>query len=85
MIATLSLFLILSTTEQAPPLTPTKPKLICVTDDVETGSHMHTGRRCKTEEEWQQEKARRTQVPTTLRVVPDPGDGAPNPRRPPLH
>ena len=61
-----------------------KPKLVCREGEQELGSHMHTSRRCKTAEDWQQEDARRDQMPTTLTVVPGQGDGAPRPQRPPL-
>ena len=85
MIASLALMLMISTTDQqAAPARSQKPKLICVEDDVETGSHIHTGRRCQTEGEWQQESARRSQVPTTLRVGPGTGDPIPRPKRGPL-
>lgn len=53
-----------------------KPRLICRRDEVETGSHQHTGARCMTEEQWQQEDARYTN-PATLRLTGPQGDGRP--------
>jgi hypothetical protein len=61
-----------------------KPKLICRSGEQELGSHMHTGRTCRTAEQWQQEDARRDQRPATYEVVPGQGDGVPRPPRPPL-
>ena len=47
---------------------PQKPKLICRESDLETGSHIHSGRRCKTEEEWRQEDADRGR-PASMRIT----------------
>ena len=51
-----------------------KPRLICRRDEVETGSHQHTGARCLTQEQWQQEDARYTD-PATLRLSGQQVDG----------
>jgi hypothetical protein len=51
-----------------------KPTLICRESAQETGSHIRTGRRCKTQEEWQREDARRGEIPATLRVTEGQGD-----------
>jgi hypothetical protein len=53
---------------------PGKPMMICRESAQETGSHIRTGRRCKTQEEWQREDARRGQIPTTMRVTEAQGD-----------
>jgi uncharacterized membrane protein YccC len=84
MIATLATMLALAASE--PQFTPhaEKPKLICREGDQELGSHIRSGRRCKTAEEWQQEDERATAVPTTLRVVAGHPDGTPTAQRPPL-
>ena len=86
MLTLLSLLFISSATEPPsppPPLRP-KPKLICRQGEQELGSHIHTGRICRTSEQWQQEDARRDERPATYRVVPGQGDGGPRPQRPPL-
>jgi hypothetical protein len=59
-----------------------KPSLICREDEKMVGSHIHTGRRCKTAEEWEQEDRRRDQVPPTLQIRPDQGDGLPPVQQP---
>ena len=51
-----------------------KPALICRDSEQETGSHIHTGRRCKTQEDWEREDADRTRVPPSLRVTEGQGD-----------
>jgi hypothetical protein len=59
-----------------------KPKLICREDQQHLGSRIHTGRRCKTADEWQREDAARDQLPATLRVTEGQGDALPRPPRP---
>ena len=81
MLASLAVMLILSDASRA--AAPEKPKLICRESEQTLGSHIRTGRRCKTAEEWQQDDARRDQLPTTLRIVPTQADGPPTPQRPP--
>jgi hypothetical protein len=56
---------------------PPKPKLICREGESQTGSHVHTGARCLTAQQWEQEDARRDRVPVTLRVTAGQGDGQP--------
>jgi hypothetical protein len=51
-----------------------KPTLICRESSEETGSHIRSGRRCKTAEQWQREDADRTKTPTTMRVTEGQGD-----------
>ena len=70
--------------QSAQPPQPAKPKLICRSGEQELGSHIHTGRTCKTAEQWQDADMRRDQRPATLKVVPGQGDGVPRPERPPL-
>jgi len=83
MLATMLLLFALDagqTTAVPPP--PQKAKLICREDEQMVGSHIHTGRRCKTAEEWQQEDAHRGHIPTDLRVMPTDGSGQQPPQRP---
>ena len=54
-----------------------KPKLICREGESETGSHVHTGARCLTAEQWEQEDSRRERIPVTLRITGAQGDGQP--------
>ncbi len=51
-----------------------KPHLICRESEHETGSHIRTGTRCKTADEWRQDDERRAQIPTSLRVTAGQGD-----------
>ena len=59
-----------------------KPKLICRENEQRLGTRIHVPRRCQTAEEWQREYDARDKLPTTLRVVPDQGDGLPQQQRP---
>lgn len=59
-----------------------KPKLVCRGGESQLGSHVHSARRCLTEEQWQEEDARRDRVPVTLRVTAGQGDPAQPTRRP---
>ena len=61
---------------------PDKPRLICRDVEQELGSHMHTGHRCKTAEEWNLDQVRE-QAPTTLRLLPGRDNGLPGTKRPP--
>jgi len=47
-----------------------KPKLICRGGEVETGTHRHVGARCLTQEQWEEEDARRDNIPASLRITP---------------
>lgn len=61
---------------------PEKPKLICRESEEETGSHIRTGRTCKTEEEWQRADDEKGRKPASMRVT----EGQPDqltPQRPP--
>lgn len=64
------------------PVAPPKPKLICREGEAHLGSHVHSGARCLTSEQWQEEDARRDRVPVTLRVTAEQGDGQPTRSRP---
>lgn len=70
--------------QQLSPPVKAKPKLICREGEQELGTHMHTSRRCKTAEDWQQEDARQRQIPPTMRVTEGQPDGAQRSQRPPL-
>jgi hypothetical protein len=86
MLASLAL-LTLAAAEPNQPMQPPppKPQLICRESETELGSHIRTGRRCKTAEEWREEDSRKGLIPPSLTVVPNRGDGAiPPPPRPPL-
>jgi hypothetical protein len=79
----ISIALAAAVADPAPAVTPpTKPKLICRDSEVELGSHIHGGRRCKTAEEWAIEDAKKDQIPATMRVTAGQGDGAPHSTRP---
>jgi hypothetical protein len=67
--------------QTTPPAAP-KPKLVCREGESQLGSHVHTPRRCLTEEQWQEEDARRDRVPLTLRVTAGQGDAAQPTRKP---
>ena len=58
----------------APPALPTKPRLICRESEQLTGSHMRTGRRCMTEEQWRIEDEARVRIPPSMRITEGQGD-----------
>jgi hypothetical protein len=58
----------------APVAAPDKPKLICRESEQETGSHIRSGRQCKTAEQWQRFDEARQMVPPSLRVTQGQGD-----------
>jgi hypothetical protein len=82
MLASLVLVMAIGASDPSSIPPPAKPKLICREDQRVLGTHMHTGRRCKTAEQWQQDDARRDQIPPTLRVTEGQGDGLPRRPRP---
>jgi hypothetical protein len=71
-----------SANPQPAPPPAEKPALICRESENLTGSHIRTGRRCKTAEQWQMEDARRDRVPPSLRVTEGQMDGHPPPAQP---
>ena len=70
--------------DQPTPATLPKPKLICRESEAQLGSHIRSGRRCKTAEEWQIEDQRRDATSPSMRVTTGQGDGVPQPTRPQL-
>lgn len=73
---TVSLAFAAATVDTAPAPSSAKPRLICRESEQPLGSHIRSGRRCKTAEDWQQEDLRRSRIPPDLTVVPHRGDGA---------
>ena len=51
-----------------------EPVKICREGEQVTGSHVRTGRRCLTREQWDQEDAKRVERPVTLRVTEHQAD-----------
>ena len=74
--------LLLAAEPVAQPADPPKLKLVCRDSERRLGSHVRTGRRCKTPEQWAQEDAERDRVPVTLRVTAGQGDPAQPTRQP---
>ncbi|HEX6604691.1 MAG TPA: hypothetical protein VF027_07415 [Sphingomicrobium sp.] len=64
----------------AAPAAPDKPQRICRQGEQLVGSHIRTGRRCKTAAEWQAEDARKEAPAPSLRVTEGQNDGLPIPR-----
>lgn len=60
-----------------------KPVLVCREGERQLGSHMRTGRKCQTQEQWDAEDSDRSRRPVTLRVTGEQGDGQPRRPRPP--
>lgn len=48
---------------------PPNPPLICRKAEKEVGSHIRTGKRCRTAEEWEREDAERERKPADMRVT----------------
>ena len=62
------------------PSTPAKPMKICREGgERATGSHIRTGRRCMTADQWEAEDRRRDQKPLTMQVT----EGQDVPTKPP--
>jgi hypothetical protein len=59
-----------------PPPRPAKLAKICRESERVTGSHLRVPRRCLTQEEWDQEDARRDRRPVTMQVTGEQPDGA---------
>jgi hypothetical protein len=72
-----SLVMMMAVAAQQPPSVPPappKPKLVCREDEQQLGSHIHSGRRCKTAEEWQAEDLRREERSPSMRITEGQGD-----------
>jgi hypothetical protein len=78
----IALVALLLVSGQPDPSPSPKPKLVCREGESQLGSHVHAPRRCLTEEQWQEEDARRDSVPLTLRVTAGQGDPAQPTRQP---
>ena len=77
MIASIALMTALAAQDlpAVPVLPQPKSKLICRADEQQVGSHIHTGRRCKTAEEWYLEDQRRDpRSAPSMRVTEGQGD-----------
>ena len=66
----------------AAPAAPDKPQRICRQGEQLVGSHIRTGRRCKTAAEWQQEDAKLEGPVPTLRLTGEQNDGHALPQHP---
>jgi hypothetical protein len=66
----------------APVSVPQKPQLLCRASEQQTGSHVRTGRRCKTAEQWRIEDQRLDTIPPSMRITEGQNDGHPPPPRP---
>ena len=64
------------------PKAAAKPERICRDSEVSLGSHMRTGRRCMTAEEWLQEDFRKGHTPVNMTITGEQGDGQPRQTRP---
>jgi len=53
---------------------PEKPQLICRKSEQETGSHIRTGRRCKSAEEWAKEDEEKTRTSASTQITEGQGD-----------
>lgn len=63
--------------QAAPQQAPLKPERICRENEQRTGSHMRTGRVCRTKDQWDMEDAARDRIPPTMRIKTEEG-----PKRP---
>lgn len=79
MSAWFSLLLAGAAQSAVPPATPpaAEPARICRETGRQTGSHIRSGRRCKTEEQWRLEDERRDRVPADMRVTEGQNDLGP--------
>ena len=58
----------------SPPASAIRPARICRESERKTGSHIRSGRRCLTEEQWRVEDERRDRVPVSLQVTEGQAD-----------
>jgi hypothetical protein len=56
-------------TQPTPTQSPAKPVKICRDGEQVTGSHVRTGRRCLTQEEWDRADAKRVERPVTMQIT----------------
>jgi hypothetical protein len=77
LLALLSAVLASENPQAIPPAESEKPRLICRKGEQIVGTHMRTGRRCKTAEEWQLEDAKVDGPVPTLRLTGEQNDGHP--------
>jgi hypothetical protein len=69
----LALFLAAQAAPAATPR-PEKPQLVCRKSEQETGSHIRTGRRCKSAEEWAEEDEQKTRASAPTQMTAPQGD-----------
>ncbi len=67
--------LLLAAQSAAPaPPAPAKPVLVCRQGQREVGSHIRSGRRCKTAEEWAKDDAERERAAASAQITEGQGD-----------
>ena len=74
MILTLPILLFAAQVTAQEPIVVEKSKMVCRETEQETGTHIRTGRRCKTDEDWQREDAQKRSNPATMRITQGQGD-----------
>jgi hypothetical protein len=80
--ASLSLMMALAGAD-VPATPPEKPKKICRQTEQSLGTHIRSGRQCKTAEQWEaDDEARREALPPSANITPGQPDGIPRPERP---
>ena len=72
--ALLALLLSAQTASPTEPVPPPKPMLICRKVEQQTGSHIRTGRKCKSQEEWAREDTERERMSASTRITEGQGD-----------
>ena len=74
--------LLVQVTPMPGPVTVTaeKPKLVCREGEAQLGTHMRTGRTCKTAQQWEEidSDSDRRHPPPSLTIHKDQLEGAPN-------
>jgi len=70
----LMLALLAASGEPAQSIATVKPVKICREGEQVTGTHVRTGRRCMTQEQWDQEDSKRVERPVTMRVTEHQAD-----------
>jgi hypothetical protein len=59
-----------------------KPKLVCREGESQLGSHVRTGRRCLTRDQWDEEDARQERRPANMEVTDHQSDASEPATRP---